>query len=549
MSSRLLPALLLALGVGAALGSAATAAHAQELTFLAFGDSITVGYGDTSNPGGGYPPRLQRWLRQQGYDCVVESYGVGGETTSSGLSRIDSVLAGGGDYLLLMEGTNDISQRVGVESIRFNLDEMASRAEALGMVVVHASVIPRVPTAPADADNSATSALALAIRTMGAELHRAVADQFTLFEGLPDVFENYYYYDPDVIDIVGHPNTDGYIEIGGLFLETLLPLLDTPAIAIVPPPGPVQAGSLTAFGVDGNAVEQFVHVEWDYGDGGYATTPPPADLTTFYIYLHPGTYTVTVRGVTAGGAVSEDSVQVVVSGSEPAWGTAETLIPVIAETADGQVVSDLELANTGSDFGVFEAAFVPEIVYDEPSPVRRFVVPPQSVSRIDSILGSTFGVGAGRGAMRITLYAFPGASPAQLTARAVVHAASDPDGSDGATVNGIPSAAWTSAGKQILGIPHDPATFSTLAVANLDGVRGTVSFALYDALGAEISAGVLELGAHTTRLRSIDDLFRGLAARPAPFRAVFAAAGIRFSAAALADDPARGEVRVLTGAP
>ena len=46
---------------------------------------------------------------------------------------------------------NDISQRVGIESIRFNLDEMASRAEALGMVAVHASVIPRVPTAPADA--------------------------------------------------------------------------------------------------------------------------------------------------------------------------------------------------------------------------------------------------------------------------------------------------------------------------------------------------------------------------------------------------------------
>ena len=225
MRLRLLPASLLALGVGL---FAAAGAAGQELRFLAFGDSITEGYGDTSNPGGGYPPRLQRWLRQQGYDAIVENHGVGGETTSSGLSRIDSVLAEGGDFLLLMEGTNDISQRVGIESIRFNLDEMASRAEALGMVAVHASVIPRVPTAPADASNSATSALALAIRTMGEELHRAVADQFTLFEGLPDLFENYYYYDPEVIDIVGHPNTDGYIEIGGLFLETLLPLLDTP---------------------------------------------------------------------------------------------------------------------------------------------------------------------------------------------------------------------------------------------------------------------------------------------------------------------------------
>ena len=549
MPSRLLSALLLALGVGAALGNTATAANSQELTFLAFGDSITDGYGDTSNPGGGYPPRLQRWLRQQGYDCVVESHGVGGETTSSGLSRIDSVLAGGGDYLLLMEGTNDISQRVGVESIRFNLDEMASRAEALGMVVVHASVIPRVPTAPVDADNSATSALALAIRTMGVESHRAVADQFTLFEGLPDVFDNYYYYDPDVIDVVGHPNTNGYIELGGLFLETLLPLLDTPAIEIVPPPSPFPAGTLAAFAVDGNAVEQFVQVEWDFGDGGYASVHPPGDLTTFYMFLHPGTYTVTVRGSTAGGAVSEDSVQVVVSGTEPAWATASTLIPLIVESADGQVVSDLELANSGSDFGVIEAAFVPEIVYDEPAPVRRFVVPPQSPTKIANILGTAFGIGAGRGAMRITLYAFPGASPAQLSARAIVHAASDPDGSEGAIVSGIPSAAWTSAGKQISGIPHDATTQATLVVANLDGVRSTVSFALYDALGAEIGSGVLELGANATRLRSIDDLFRGLALRPTPFRAVFAAAGIRFSAAALVDHPASGEVRVLTATP
>jgi len=125
MSRRILPSLLLALAVALPLAGAATG---QELVLLAFGDSITEGYGDTSSQGGGYPTRLERWLRQRGYDAFVENYGVGGETTSSGLSRIDSVLADGGDFLLLMEGTNDISQRVGIESIRFNLDEMASRA-------------------------------------------------------------------------------------------------------------------------------------------------------------------------------------------------------------------------------------------------------------------------------------------------------------------------------------------------------------------------------------------------------------------------------------
>ncbi|MEO7796021.1 MAG: GDSL-type esterase/lipase family protein, partial [Thermoanaerobaculia bacterium] len=470
MRLRLLSALSLAIGMGLL---ATASAGAQERVFLAFGDSITGGYGDTSSLGGGYTLRLQRWLRQEGYDATVENYGVGGETTSSGLSRIDSVLAQGGDFLLLMEGTNDISQRVGIESIRFNLDEMGSRAEALGMIAVHASVIPRIPTAPVDSGNSATSALAHAIRNLGQDSHRAVVDTFALFESLPDLFNNYYYFDPEVIDPVGHPNTDGYIEIAGLFLETLLPLLDTPEIAIVPPPNPVQVGALVAFGLEGKAIAQFVLIEWDFGDGGYATTPPPADLSTFYIFLHPGTYTVSVRGSTAGGAVSEDSVQVVVSGSEPAWATASTLVPLVSESADGQIVSDLLLSNTSNDFGVIEAEFVPEIAYDDPAPIRRFSVTPQVTTRIDEFLASVFGVGAGRGALRVTTYAFPGSSPTALQARAIVRSATDADGSDGATVSGIPAAAWTSASKQILSIPNGPAAQATLAVTNLDAVRGT----------------------------------------------------------------------------
>lgn len=543
MRLRLLFAALVALALGLPM---ATRATSPPITFLAFGDSVTQGYGDTSNPGGGYPPRLQRWLRQQGYNATVETYGVGGETTSAGLSRIDSVLAEGGDYLLLMEGTNDISQRVGIESIRFNLDEMASRAEALGMVAVHATVIPRIPTAPVDSGNSATSALAHAIRELGVDTHRAVVDNFALFEGLPDVFDNYYYYTTEIVDPVGHPNTDGYIEIGGLFLETLLPLLDTPAIVIVPPPNPLTAGALSAFGVDGNAVDQFVNVEWDFGDGGYATTPPPADLSTFYMYLHPGTYTVTVRGSTAGGAVSQDSVQVVVAGSEPAWQTSSALLPLLVESADGQIVSDLLLSNASNDFGIIEATFLPEVVYDSPPPVRRFVVTPQNTTRVDEILASAFGIGAGRGAMRITLYALPGGSSTGLAARAVVRSASDPDGGDGAVVSSIAETSWTSSTKQILGIPFGSTTASTLAVANLDDVRGTVSFDLVDGVGGYIGSGVLELGASAARLRALSDLFRDLGQRPTPFKAIFHAATIRFSAVTLVIGPATGQVRVLT---
>lgn len=543
MRPRLLPALLLTLAATAQ----ASAAFGQQLVFLAFGDSITEGYGDTSSPGGGYPTRLQRWLRQQGYDCFVENYGVGGETTSSGLSRIDSVLDGGGDYLLLMEGTNDISQRVGVESIRFNLDEMAHRAEARNIIVVHASVIPRVPTAPADASNAATSALALAIRTMGLASHRAVADQFTLFEGLPDVFENYYYYDPDFVDIVGHPNSDGYIEIAGLFLETLLPLLETPDLRIIPPPTPLNAGALAAFGVAGHSVEDFVRVDWDFGDGGVGITSPPGDLTAFYVYLHPGTYTATARGLTSEGGFAQDSVEVVVTGTEPEWQTRSTLLPLVARTQDGLIVTDLVLANSGILFAIAEVTFLPEIHYDEAPPARRFLFPIQSEETIAELLSSALGLGSGRGALKVTFYAYPEGSLASLSVRATVHATTDPDGSQGATVTGIPSAAWSAAAKSISGIPQSTSSSATLAVTNLDETSGTVSFRVFDGVGAEIGSGVMAIGPHESRLRSIADLFRNLTFRPTPFTAVFSAAGIRFSAATLVTNQVNGDVSVLAG--
>ena len=163
----------------------------------AFGDSITDGYGDTTSFHG-YPARLQRWLRQRGWDAKVTQHGRGGETTSQGLSRIDEVLALGGDYLLLMEGTNDVSKHVGIETIRHNLDEMATRAEELGMVAVHATVIPRIPTAPVDSSNGRTSLVADAVLELGELRHRAVADVFHVFLDLPGLFDNYYFFDPDL---------------------------------------------------------------------------------------------------------------------------------------------------------------------------------------------------------------------------------------------------------------------------------------------------------------------------------------------------------------
>src|SRR6185503_5607520 len=107
--------------IGALLGLwAVVRASPQSPTiYVAFGDSITQGTGDELQRGG-YPPRLQDRLVASGRSAQVRNRGLGGETTTEGLSRINAVLAEGGDVLLLMEGTNDIARNISIETTAFN---------------------------------------------------------------------------------------------------------------------------------------------------------------------------------------------------------------------------------------------------------------------------------------------------------------------------------------------------------------------------------------------------------------------------------------------
>ncbi|MEO8276074.1 MAG: GDSL-type esterase/lipase family protein [Thermoanaerobaculia bacterium] len=530
------------------LGPFVPVARADEpIVLIAFGDSITEGYGDTSSLGGGYTKRLDRWIDQSGHNCRVDNHGVGGETSSQGLSRVDSVLAEGGDFFLLMEGTNDISHRTGIESIRFNLNEMATRAEALGMVAVHATPIPRIPTALVDADNTATAALAATLRQVAADLNRGLVDNFAVFEGLPGLFDNYYYLPPGNTDPVGHPNTDGYMQIAGTFLETLLPLLDAPRIQIIPPDGGTEAGALTSFGIGG--IGSFTRVEWTFGDGGFTVTMAPGDLSTFYLYLEPGTYTVSVRGFTAQGAVSVDTATVEVTGNAAIWPSRTSLLPVVVESNDGLLVSDLTLVNGGAFFAIAEVEFLPEVRYDVTPPVRRFLLNPQTTITLKGVLPFFFGIGSGRGALKVEMScASPGAL-GTLVATALVHAASDPTSSNGAAVHQVSSLGWSSSSRELLEIPYSAAAPPSFVLANLDASAGIVRVDLFDATSAFIGSAVLDLGAGASRVRALPDLFRGLETREAPFQALFGASTVRYSVATVSSNPTTGRVEVESDEP
>jgi lysophospholipase L1-like esterase len=231
-------------------------ALAQSQDYLAFGDSITFGVGDDpTRPDPGYPPRLEERLRATGADADVEKSGVGGEDTSEGLTRIDSVLATTtATVLLLMEGTNDIANDIGPETTRFNLNQMAIKAQDAGLSVIHATLIPRLPDARFDPDNVNNLHTAQEIRDLAGRRGRKLADPFEVFGSTPDLFANYYYQGEDP---VGHPNAAGYELLASIFFEVIRDIDRVPPVLGISTPEHAEEGVAAT-----TAIELDV---WDFG--------------------------------------------------------------------------------------------------------------------------------------------------------------------------------------------------------------------------------------------------------------------------------------------
>lgn len=204
--------LLVALLLTAAFAPAATA----QTVYLAFGDSITFGVG-AEGPPNGYPAELEDLLNQRGVTAEVVNAGLPGETTIDGRNRLGGLL-GGVDVLLLMEGTNDINSDISPETTAFNLDAMADSAEAQGVEVVHATIIPRLPTAGKDSRNVIGGQLSGAIRELAYQEGRNLADPFyVFFRGLDDAFDLYYVGGDDKF----HLNAAGYDQLAEVFADAI----------------------------------------------------------------------------------------------------------------------------------------------------------------------------------------------------------------------------------------------------------------------------------------------------------------------------------------
>ena len=120
--------LLAALCGGIVSGSGSAAARTAQI--LAFGDSLTAGFGLPRDQS--FPAQLERRLRADGIDVRVINGGQSGDTTAGGRARLDWSLADKPDLVILELGANDMLRGINPATVRANLNAMIEKIKASG---------------------------------------------------------------------------------------------------------------------------------------------------------------------------------------------------------------------------------------------------------------------------------------------------------------------------------------------------------------------------------------------------------------------------------
>jgi len=101
----------------------------RDANILAFGDSITYGYGVKEEES--YPSRLQKRTGVR-----VINAGISGEESSEGLQRLPRLLEEKPDLVILCHGGNDIIQKRSEEELKANLTQMIEAIKKSGAKVL-----------------------------------------------------------------------------------------------------------------------------------------------------------------------------------------------------------------------------------------------------------------------------------------------------------------------------------------------------------------------------------------------------------------------------
>ncbi len=176
--------------IAAALLSIATPAlaSAERPLVLAFGDSLTAGYG--LDPGLGFAPQLQAMLRRHGIAARVADGGVSGDTSAAARARLGWTLDGlkeKPDLVIVELGANDMLRMVDPAETERNLDAILAELERRRIPVLLAGMLAARNLDPAYAKRFEAIYPALA-RTRRVAFYRFFMDGVAAVPGmtLPD---------------------------------------------------------------------------------------------------------------------------------------------------------------------------------------------------------------------------------------------------------------------------------------------------------------------------------------------------------------------------
>ncbi len=114
--------------------SAAPTSNLAPRRLLAFGDSLTAGYGLA--PEDSFPVKLEARLQADGFKVTVANGGFSGDTTTGGLARVKWVLADKPQYALVEFGANDALRGIDPQLARANLVKILDRMKSAGVRVL-----------------------------------------------------------------------------------------------------------------------------------------------------------------------------------------------------------------------------------------------------------------------------------------------------------------------------------------------------------------------------------------------------------------------------
>lgn len=266
--------------------------HADEISIITLGDSITKGVRPGVEPGETFSAQLQDSLTKNGLNVRVQNVGIGGERTDQALERLDKdVIALHPQLVTIMYGTNDSwvdkdrkESRITAEAYESNLRKIVKRLQ-------DAKIQPVLMTEPMFGEdnpkNGAGEEANLRIsrymqlcRTVATEMKVPLVDHFAHWGAMQKRKQRLQAWTTDGC----HPNPAGHKEMAHRITQLMLPLVqrlaDQTHAWSADTPFTVQLDTITS-GYDAKMC-------WVHPRAGALPTNPPSVVLTMQKLLLTG---------------------------------------------------------------------------------------------------------------------------------------------------------------------------------------------------------------------------------------------------------------------